>query len=110
MQNYTVLFFIRCLLVNRMCRVCRSRCVSSVFPVPTTASPPVTSASNDPAGSYSINGILGIPRSNGEKRKRDEGKSNLGFFPFLWEEKKKENSTQDWRVWNISDATHTQKK
>ncbi|GLD45485.1 paired box protein Pax-2a-like isoform X5 [Lates japonicus] len=41
--------------------------------VPSTASPPVTSASNDPAGSYSINGILGIPRSNGEKRKRDEG-------------------------------------
>ncbi|XP_070782620.1 paired box protein Pax-2b isoform X2 [Enoplosus armatus] len=40
--------------------------------VPSTASPPVTSASNDPAGSYSINGILGIPRSNGEKRKRDE--------------------------------------
>uniref|UniRef100_A0A665WTW9 Paired box 2b n=1 Tax=Echeneis naucrates TaxID=173247 RepID=A0A665WTW9_ECHNA len=42
--------------------------------VPSTNSPPVTSASNDPAGSYSINGILGIPRSNGEKRKRDEGK------------------------------------
>ncbi|XP_044033982.1 paired box protein Pax-2b isoform X9 [Siniperca chuatsi] len=42
--------------------------------VPSTASPPVTSASNDPAGSYSINGILGIPRSNGEKRKRDEGR------------------------------------
>ncbi|KAM4623526.1 paired box protein Pax-2b isoform 1-T1 [Polymixia lowei] len=42
--------------------------------VPSTASPPVTSASNDPVGSYSINGILGIPRSNGEKRKRDEGK------------------------------------
>ncbi|XP_061765800.1 paired box protein Pax-2a-like [Nerophis ophidion] len=41
--------------------------------VPNTVSPPVTSASNDPAGSYSINGILGIPRSNGEKRKRDEG-------------------------------------
>ncbi|XP_057704212.1 paired box protein Pax-2a isoform X1 [Corythoichthys intestinalis] len=40
--------------------------------VPSTASPPVTSASNDPVGSYSINGILGIPRSNGEKRKRDE--------------------------------------
>ncbi|XP_030234778.1 paired box protein Pax-2a isoform X2 [Gadus morhua] len=40
--------------------------------VPNTASPPVTSASNDPVGSYSINGILGIPRSNGEKRKRDE--------------------------------------
>ncbi|CAO2585646.1 Paired box protein Pax-2 [Lemmus lemmus] len=32
----------------------------------------VSSASNDPVGSYSINGILGIPRSNGEKRKRDE--------------------------------------
>ncbi|CAB1416726.1 unnamed protein product [Pleuronectes platessa] len=41
--------------------------------VPNTISPPVTSVSNDPAGSYSINGILGIPRSNGEKRKRDEG-------------------------------------
>ncbi|XP_077586370.1 paired box protein Pax-2a isoform X2 [Stigmatopora nigra] len=40
--------------------------------VPSTASPPVTSASNDPVGSYSINGILGIPRSNVEKRKRDE--------------------------------------
>ncbi|XP_075874565.1 paired box protein Pax-2a isoform X5 [Nelusetta ayraudi] len=40
--------------------------------VPNTASPPVTSASNDPVGSYSINGILGIPRSNGEKRKRDD--------------------------------------
>ncbi|XP_054454473.1 paired box protein Pax-2a-like isoform X6 [Anoplopoma fimbria] len=39
-------------------------------------SPPVTSASNDPAGSYSINGILGIPRSNGEKRKRDEDGSD----------------------------------
>eukprot|EP00073_Rattus_norvegicus_P034384 XP_008758626.1 PREDICTED: paired box protein Pax-2 isoform X1 [Rattus norvegicus] len=40
--------------------------------VPSTASPPVSSASNDPVGSYSINGILGIPRSNGEKRKREE--------------------------------------
>ncbi|CAL8310101.1 unnamed protein product, partial [Boreogadus saida] len=40
--------------------------------VPSTVSPPVTTASNDPVGSYSINGILGIPRSNGEKRKRDE--------------------------------------
>ncbi|XP_048419377.1 paired box protein Pax-2-like isoform X9 [Stegostoma tigrinum] len=41
--------------------------------VPSTNSPPVSSASNDPVGSYSINGILGIPRSNGEaKRKRDE--------------------------------------
>lgn len=48
--------------------------ISIIFLVPSTASPPVTSASNDPAGSYSINGILGIPRSNGEKRKRDEGK------------------------------------
>ncbi|KAM9505106.1 paired box protein Pax-2a-like [Salvelinus alpinus] len=37
-----------------------------------TASPPVTSASNNPVGSYSINGILGIPRSNGEKRKGDD--------------------------------------
>ncbi|XP_039338329.1 paired box protein Pax-2 isoform X3 [Mauremys reevesii] len=44
----------------------------SFCPVPSTASPPVSSASNDPVGSYSINGILGIPRSNGEKRKRDE--------------------------------------
>ncbi|XP_072534166.1 paired box protein Pax-2a isoform X7 [Salminus brasiliensis] len=40
--------------------------------VPSTTSPPVSSASNDPVGSYSINGILGIPRSNGEKRKRDD--------------------------------------
>ncbi|XP_055006542.1 paired box protein Pax-2b [Boleophthalmus pectinirostris] len=47
--------------------------------VPSTVSPPVTSAS-DPAGSYSINGILGIPRSNGEKRKRDEGKNNRHFL------------------------------
>ncbi|KAJ8013553.1 hypothetical protein DPEC_G00030960 [Dallia pectoralis] len=44
--------------------------------VPSQASPPVTSASNDPVGSYSINGILGIPRSNGEKRKRDEDGSD----------------------------------
>uniref|UniRef100_A0AAQ6IP05 Paired domain-containing protein n=1 Tax=Anabas testudineus TaxID=64144 RepID=A0AAQ6IP05_ANATE len=44
--------------------------------VPSTASPPVTSASNDPVGSYSINGILGIPRSNGEKRKRDDDASD----------------------------------
>ncbi|XP_075999712.1 paired box protein Pax-2b isoform X3 [Genypterus blacodes] len=44
--------------------------------VPSTHSPPVTSASNDPAGSYSINGILGIPRSNGEKRKRDDDGSD----------------------------------
>uniref|UniRef100_A0A8C4ZGI7 Paired box 2a n=1 Tax=Gadus morhua TaxID=8049 RepID=A0A8C4ZGI7_GADMO len=44
--------------------------------LPNTASPPVTSASNDPVGSYSINGILGIPRSNGEKRKRDEDGSD----------------------------------
>lgn len=66
-----------------------------MFPVPSTASPPVTSASNDPAGSYSINGILGIPRSNGEKRKRDEGKGNWFFFfspPVLWEEKAKKES------------------
>lgn len=50
------------------------------FPsVPSAASPPVTSASNDPAGSYSINGILGIPRSNGEKRKRDDGKDAFLF-------------------------------
>ncbi|XP_008427746.1 paired box protein Pax-2a isoform X15 [Poecilia latipinna] len=44
--------------------------------VPSTASPPVTSASNNPVGSYSINGILGIPRSNGEKRKRDDDGSD----------------------------------
>ncbi|XP_036815843.1 paired box protein Pax-2a isoform X3 [Oncorhynchus mykiss] len=44
--------------------------------VPSQASPPVTSPSNDPVGSYSINGILGIPRSNGEKRKRDEDGSD----------------------------------
>ncbi|XP_030298546.1 paired box protein Pax-2a isoform X11 [Sparus aurata] len=44
--------------------------------VPSTASPPVSSASNDPVGSYSINGILGIPRSNGEKRKRDDDGSD----------------------------------
>ncbi|XP_030196607.1 paired box protein Pax-2b isoform X2 [Gadus morhua] len=44
--------------------------------VPSTVSPPVTTASNDPVGSYSINGILGIPRSNGEKRKRDEDGSD----------------------------------
>uniref|UniRef100_A0A8C4XDA4 Paired box 2a n=1 Tax=Erpetoichthys calabaricus TaxID=27687 RepID=A0A8C4XDA4_ERPCA len=47
--------------------------------VPSTASPPVSSASSDPVGSYSINGILGIPRSNGEKRKRDDGKTNVFF-------------------------------
>ncbi|XP_072312604.1 paired box protein Pax-2a-like isoform X2 [Eucyclogobius newberryi] len=46
--------------------------------VPSTVSPPVTSASNDPAGSYSINGILGIHRSNGEKRKRDEDSDGSG--------------------------------
>ncbi|XP_062375328.1 paired box protein Pax-2a isoform X1 [Sardina pilchardus] len=47
--------------------------------VPNTASPPVSSASNDPVGSYSINGILGIPRSNGEKRKReDDGSDGSG--------------------------------
>uniref|UniRef100_A0A3B4CZE6 Paired domain-containing protein n=1 Tax=Pygocentrus nattereri TaxID=42514 RepID=A0A3B4CZE6_PYGNA len=47
--------------------------------VPSTASPPVSSGSGDPVGSYSINGILGIPRSNGEKRKRDDGK-HAGFL------------------------------
>ncbi|XP_067225086.1 paired box protein Pax-2b isoform X4 [Chanodichthys erythropterus] len=51
--------------------------------VPSTASPPVSSSSNDPVGSYSINGILGIPRSNGEKRKRDAGKSAVSPFFFL---------------------------
>lgn len=52
--------------------------------VPSTASPPVTSASNNPVGSYSINGILGIPRSNGEKRKRDDGKEDTrDAFCFL---------------------------
>ncbi|XP_062859687.1 paired box protein Pax-2b isoform X1 [Trichomycterus rosablanca] len=40
--------------------------------VTSTASPPVSSVSSDPVGSYSINGILGIPRSNAEKRKRDD--------------------------------------
>lgn len=50
--------------------------------VPSTTSPPVTSASNDPVGSYSINGILGIPRSNGEKRKRDDGKEDTRSFCF----------------------------
>ncbi|XP_055085773.1 paired box protein Pax-2-B-like [Periophthalmus magnuspinnatus] len=45
--------------------------------VPSAVSPPVSSAS-DPAGSYSINGILGIPRSNGEKRKRDEDSDGSG--------------------------------
>ncbi|KAA0724891.1 Paired box protein [Triplophysa tibetana] len=43
--------------------------------VPSTASPPVSSSSIDPVGSYSINGILGIARSNGEKRKRDAEKN-----------------------------------
>lgn len=52
----------------------------SFCPVPSTASPPVSSASNDPVGSYSINGILGIPRSNGEKRKRDEGRGREGLI------------------------------
>lgn len=75
-------------------RVCRSGRVSPVFSVPSTASPPVTSASNDPAGSYSINGILGIPRSNGEKRKRDEGKSNMYFFLLPSCGKKKKKKTQ----------------
>lgn len=51
------------------------------FIVPSTASPPVSSGSSDPVGSYSINGILGIPRSNGEKRKRDDGK-HMGFLLF----------------------------
>ncbi|KAK7919054.1 hypothetical protein WMY93_010338 [Mugilogobius chulae] len=46
--------------------------------VPSTVSPPVSSASNDPAGSYSINGILGIHRSNGEKRKRDDDSDGSG--------------------------------
>lgn len=53
----------------------------SFCPVPSTASPPVSSASNDPVGSYSINGILGIPRSNGEKRKRDEGRGRAETHP-----------------------------
>uniref|UniRef100_A0A8C5HHR2 Paired box protein Pax-2a n=1 Tax=Gouania willdenowi TaxID=441366 RepID=A0A8C5HHR2_GOUWI len=56
--------------------------------VPSTASPPVTSASNDPVGSYSINGILGIPRSNGEKRKRDDGKARQKV-PLLVEARKR---------------------
>ncbi|KAG7462435.1 hypothetical protein MATL_G00184800 [Megalops atlanticus] len=41
--------------------------------VPSTTSPPVSGASTDPVGSYSINGILGIPHSNGEKRKQGNG-------------------------------------
>lgn len=57
--------------------------LTQLFPsVPSTASPPVTSASNDPVGSYSINGILGIPRSNGEKRKRDDGKGDTRSLCF----------------------------
>lgn len=53
----------------------------TLFPsVPNTASPPVTSASTNPVGSYSINGILGIPRSNGEKRKRDDGKEGAAVL------------------------------
>lgn len=40
----------------------------------------MTSASNNPVGSYSINGILGIPRSNGEKRKRDDGEEGAAVF------------------------------
>ncbi|KAB0351112.1 hypothetical protein FD755_004548, partial [Muntiacus reevesi] len=52
--------------------ICDNDTVPSVSSINSTASPPVSSASNDPVGSYSINGILGIPRSNGEKRKRDE--------------------------------------
>ncbi|XP_018418026.1 PREDICTED: paired box protein Pax-2 isoform X16 [Nanorana parkeri] len=51
--------------------------------VPSTASPPVSSASNDPVGSYSINGILGIPRSNGEKRKRDEGNMDTSYRSYM---------------------------
>ncbi|TRY55504.1 hypothetical protein DNTS_004149 [Danionella cerebrum] len=39
--------------------------------VPSAVSPPVSNSSSDPVGSYSIDGILGIPRSNREKRKRD---------------------------------------
>uniref|UniRef100_A0A8B9HUD6 Paired box 2b n=1 Tax=Astyanax mexicanus TaxID=7994 RepID=A0A8B9HUD6_ASTMX len=50
-----------------------------LWTVPSTASPPVSSGSSDPVGSYSINGILGIPRSNGEKRKReDDGSEGSG--------------------------------
>ncbi|XP_036402227.1 paired box protein Pax-2a-like [Megalops cyprinoides] len=44
--------------------------------VPSMTSPPVSSASTDPVGSYSINGILGIPHFNGEKRKRDNDGSD----------------------------------
>lgn len=42
----------------------------------------MSSASNNPVGSYSINGILGIPRSNGEKRKRDDGEEGAAVFVF----------------------------
>ncbi|XP_064173821.1 paired box protein Pax-2a-like isoform X1 [Anguilla rostrata] len=44
-----------------------------------SASPPASTASPDPVGSYSINGILGIPRSIGEKRKgNDDGSGGSG--------------------------------
>ncbi|XP_061562292.1 paired box protein Pax-2a-like [Phycodurus eques] len=66
--------------VSSINRIIRTKVQQPFHPSPdgTSLSTPghtiVTSASNDPAGSYSINGILGIPRSNGEKRKRDEGR------------------------------------
>ncbi|KAK5607899.1 hypothetical protein CRENBAI_008965 [Crenichthys baileyi] len=65
--------------------------------VPSTASPPVTSASNNPVGSYSINGILGIPRSNGEKRKRDDAIEKTKEIALRGE--KRESRPYLWRDW-----------
>ncbi|CAO2585645.1 Paired box protein Pax-2 [Lemmus lemmus] len=66
--------------VSSINRIIRTKVQQPFHPTPDGAGTGVTapghtivsSASNDPVGSYSINGILGIPRSNGEKRKRDE--------------------------------------
>lgn len=68
------------------------------FTVPNTASPPVSSGSSDPVGSYSINGILGIPRSNGEKRKRDDGK-HMGFQHVLPFCAMKRDNCKDWSLY-----------
>ncbi|XP_061083994.1 paired box protein Pax-2a-like [Conger conger] len=47
--------------------------------LPSTASPPASTASPDHVGSYSISGILGIPRSVGEERKgNDDGSAGSG--------------------------------
>ncbi|XP_074789712.1 LOW QUALITY PROTEIN: paired box protein Pax-2a [Denticeps clupeoides] len=68
--------------VSSINRIIRTKVQQPFHPSPdgTSLSTPghtiVSSASNDPVGSYSINGILGIPRSNGEKRKRDEDGSD----------------------------------